>query len=288
MKDFEYFEPESIGEAVDLLSRYGAEARLLAGGTDLLVELNARHAKPKCVISLGRLKELDFVAEDDGDLRIGARCTHANLAHSPLVRQKAIALAEAAGQIGAPQTRNLGTIAGNIVWASPAADTAPPLLALGAAVKTVGPEGPRSIPIEQFFVGVNKTALRANELITEIVIPPDAGAGSCFLKFGKRKSMATSVVSAAAAVSLNGGSTIKAARVSLGAVAPTPVRARGVESLLVGKRGDPASIAEAAEAVVSDISPITDGRAPAWYRQDISKVLVKRALAEAVERAKSS
>ncbi len=100
--------------------------------------------------------------------------------------------------------------------------------------------------------------------------------------------MATSVVSAAAAVSLNGGSTIKAARVSLGAVAPTPVRARGVESLLVGKRGDPASIAEAAEAVVSDISPITDGRAPAWYRQDISKVLVKRALAEAVERAKSS
>jgi CO/xanthine dehydrogenase FAD-binding subunit len=280
VKEFEYLEPKTVAEAVKLLAEKGSAARVMAGGTDLMVELNAGHNSPQFVVYIGGLKELKFIKEEAGKIKIGALTTHAEAARSPLLQQKATALAEACAQVGAPQTRNLGTIAGNISWASPAADSAPALMALGAKVKIASAKGERQIAIEDFFTGVNKTVLQPGELITEIELP--ASPGSAFLKLGKRRAMATSLVSVAAAVEVAGGK-VKEGKVALGAVAPTPVRAKNVEGLLAGK--DASALTEVAAKVTSDISPITDGRAPAWYRLDVSKVLVRRALESAIARA---
>ena len=280
MKEFEYLEPKTVAEAVKLLAEKGSAARVMAGGTDLMVELNAGHNSPKFVVYIGGLKELKYIKEEGGKIKIGALTTHAEAAKSPLLQQKATALAEACGQVGAPQTRNLGTIAGNISWASPAADSAPALLALGAKVKVASAKGERQIAIEDFFTGVNKTVLQPGELITEIELP--ASAGSAFLKLGKRRAMATSLVSVAAAVELAGGK-VKDAKVALGAVARTPQEPRASRECWRAKT--PAALAAVAAKVTDDISPITDGRAPAWYRQDVSKVLVRRALESAIARA---
>ncbi len=292
MRTFDYSAPETIDEAVSLLKAAGGSARPLAGGTDLVVQMKERATRfpyPATIVSLDRVSELrgvDF-SETDG-LRVGAGATMTNVASHPAVRERYAALAEGAGVVGSLQTMNMATIGGNVCNAAPSADTAPPLLVYEAAAVIVGPDGRRTLPIAEFFRGPGETALAPDELLAELRLPvPPSGTGAAFQRNTPRKQMDIAVVGVAVALTLS-GDTIERARVALGAVAPTPLRATGAEAALQGQTADEETFARAAEAAVQDSSPITDIRASAEYRRHLVKVMTTRLLAEAANRAKGT
>ena len=281
---FEYFEPTSIKEAVSLLQKYGAEAKIVDGGTDLVPQLKTREIEPNYVVDISRIKDLNYINDCREDLRIGAVTTHDALRRSPLIERKAPALTEALRELGNVQIQNLGTIGGNLANASPAADTAPPLMVLGARLKVVGPEGEVVVPVEDFFISVNKTVLEENQLVTEIQIPTSPpSTGSAFAKLGRRAGHDLSIASAAAAVTLD-RDICRDVRIALGSVAPTPLRATKTEDFLRGKRLDEGVFDEASEIAADEISPISDVRASAQYRIAVSKVLVQMAVKTAAMR----
>jgi len=276
-----YFAPESLDEALELLAEYGDRATILAGGTDVMVDMAMGRLKPEVILYIGNLP-LNGIEERDGALFIGPTTKMATLARSPLVAEKAPVLAEAASKMGSPLVRNLATVGGNLVTASPAADTASALLGLGAEVRLSCTTGERWMPLEDFFTGPKECACEAPELLTEIRIPLSGGKrGSRFIKLGRRKAVTLSVVNVTVVLDFDDGA-CRQARIALGAVAPTPIRSRRAEALLTGQVVNDELIAEAAQAALSDISPIDDGRASAWYRRKVTAVLVARALKEAV------
>lgn len=277
MKRFAYFEPATLAEAAALLSG-GAQA--LAGGTDLLVELKEQLRSAERVVNIKKIRGLGGLSYDArAGLRIGALATAREVEISPIVLEKYPSLAQAARELGSIQVRNRATIVGNLCRASPSADTAPPLIADGAVAKIHGLEGERTVALEEFFTGPGKTVLAAGELVTEIVVPPPApGTGKVYLKHGRRKAMELATVGVA--VTLNSD-----IRIVLGAVAPTPIRARDAEALLRGKDLDDALIEQAAEAAMREARPISNVRASAEYRREMVKVLTRRALAQALRAA---
>jgi carbon-monoxide dehydrogenase medium subunit len=292
LRTFDYSAPETIDEAVSLLKAAGGSARPLAGGTDLVVQLKERATRfpyPATIVSLDRVSELrgvDF-SETDG-LRIGAGATMTDVASHPAVRDRYAALAEGAGVVGSLQTMNMATIGGNVCNAAPSADTAPPLLVYEAEAVIVGPNGRRTLPIAEFFRGPGETALASDELLAELRLPvPPSGTGAAFRRHTPRKQMDIAVVGVGVAITLS-GDTIEHARVALGAVAPTPLRASAAEAALQGQAANDETFAKAAEAAVQDSSPITDLRASAEYRRHLVKVMTARLLAEAANRAKGS
>ncbi len=287
MRDFEYLAPKTVSEALELLARLGPEAVVMAGGTDVMVSLNERAFTPGTVVHIDRLEELRSIREGQESLVIGALVTMADLAASPIVKVKAAALAEAARQSAGPLVRNLGTIGGNLGTASPAGDLIVALMALDATVVLASAGGTREVPVEQFCLAPKKHCLGADELIKEIVVPVAAGAsGSAFQKLGKRKAMSISVANAAAAVTVSAdGKRFERVRVALGSVAPTVVRATRFESALSVASANPQNIAQAAQLVKEDISPITDIRATAEYRAEVAGVLAARAVEDALARA---
>ncbi|MCH7952440.1 MAG: xanthine dehydrogenase family protein subunit M [Chloroflexi bacterium] len=292
MRTFEYKAPETIDEAVSLLKEAGGSARPLAGGTDLVVQLKERATRfpyPATIVSLDRVSELrgiDF-SETDG-LRIGAGATMTDVATHPAVRERYAALAEGAGVVGSLQTMNMATIGGNVCNAAPSADTAPPLLVYEAEAVIVGPNGRRTLPIAEFFRGPGETALASDELLAELRLPlPPSGTGAAFQRNTPRKQMDIAVVGVAVALTLS-GDTIERARVALGAVAPTPLRATAAEAALQGQTANEETFAKAAAAAVQDSSPISDLRASAEFRRHLVKVMTARLLAEAANRAKGS
>ncbi|MCH8200520.1 MAG: xanthine dehydrogenase family protein subunit M [Chloroflexi bacterium] len=292
MRTFEYKAPETIDEAVSLLKEAGGSARPLAGGTDLVVQMKERATRfpyPATIVSLDRVSELrgvDF-SEADG-LRIGAGATMTDVATHPAVRERYAALAEGAGVVGSLQTMNMATIGGNVCNAAPSADTAPPLLVYEAEAVIVGPNGRRTLPIAEFFRGPGETALASDELLAELRLPlPPSGTGAAFQRNTPRKQMDIAVVGVAVALTLSGDA-IERARVALGAVAPTPLRATAAEAALQGQTANEETFAKAAEAAAQDSSPITDLRASAEYRRHLVKVMTARLLAEAANRAKGS
>lgn len=279
MRTFSYVVAHSVEGAVESLVEYGSDAVPVAGGTDLLVRIKRGFDAPKTVVDLAGIRDLRGIELTEEGLRIGSLTTHAEIAKSSLVRQRAPAVAEASASVGAPQTRNLGTIGGNLASAVPSADGAPALLALDALVRLAGPNGQRLLPLEQFFVGPRLTVLTQGEILTEVVIPKEAlDRASRFLKQGRRKALSLALVNAAACVKMDGDK-IASAGIALGAVAPTPIRAHAAESFLVGKRPDEAVLAEAGQIATEEIKPIDDFRASAWYRRELVAVLVRRALA---------
>lgn len=262
-----YLQPTSLQEALKLLQHYQTQARIIAGGTDVLVELQRGIKPASTLIDISELPELNYVRLEEHVLAIGALATHNDILQSPLCQQYALPVVQACREVGAPQIRTRATIAGNLVTASPANDTISPLLALNAELVLASLEGERVVPLEQFYQGVRRTVLQSGELVREIRIPiVDEERRSLFLKLGLRRAQAISVVNVAMVLSF-AEENISAARIALGCVAPTVVRASSVEAFLLGKHLDAALAEEAARQVVHDVNPIDDLRSSAAYRK---------------------
>ncbi len=283
LPELNYFRAESIEEALELISKLDS-VKVIAGGTDLLIDLKIRRYVVRNIVDISRIKELRII-EDGGDhIVIGAGVKLQEIIESPVVRAKAPVLAEAVNEMASWQVRNVATIGGNLCNASPAADTAPPLMVLNARLRLVSSEGVREVPVTEFFLGPRKTVLRRNELLKEIVIPYEVGAGSSYIKLGRRNAFTLSVVSVATLVKVSDG-VFKDVRVALNSIAPKPIRALSVESFLKGREVSAESVSRGAEEVVKDISPISDVRASAEYRREMSVVLTRDSLIKSLERA---
>ncbi len=283
MQDFDYWEPDSLAEAVTILSALKGQAFPLAGGTDLLPKLQKGQVSGSGVVNLKHVPELAGLGMERTSLRIGALTTVSSLLANKEVSTYFPALAGAARALGTPQIRNLATVGGNLCNASPAADLAVVLLAYEGRFKLAGPGGARTLAAQDFFIGPGQTALTQGEILTavEIDIPP-LHSRSAFLKHGLRKSHEIALVNAAVQLTLESGTDkIAATRIALGAVAPTPLRVRTAEAVLVGTRGGSAAWDEAAEKVMAAVAPIDDIRSTGAYRRHIAGVLTRRALHEA-------
>jgi carbon-monoxide dehydrogenase medium subunit len=281
-----FFTATSVDHALDLLAQYGGDARLINGGTDLMVEIERKVRTPRVVIDVSRVSGLDEIRLDDGVFHLGASVTHNQVVGDARLVAHAYPLARACWQVGAPQIRNRGTIAGNIITASPANDTLPPLWAMGAWVTLQSrARGKREIALEEFIRGVRKTALEPDEMLTEISFPAlKPNERGTFLKLGLRRAQAISVVNAAVVLgfessSVNGHrSAIESAWITLGSVAPTIAVAREAQQFLIGKTLDDETIEHAARLAMNAARPIDDIRGPADYRREMVRVLVARAL----------
>jgi carbon-monoxide dehydrogenase medium subunit len=285
LHSFNYIVPQTFEEVTHYLSTLD-EACLLAGGTDLIVAMKLKGLRPKNIISLKNFKNmLSYIIEEKEYIRIGALTTFHDLETSLLISEKFKVLHEAIQQIAFYQIKNIATIGGNLCNASPAADSAPPLMVLNAQLVIIGPNGERRIPIDKFFIGPGKTVLSKGEFLKEIIIPymPES-SGAAYIKLGRRRGIDISVVSSTAFVRLD-GELIVDSRIALGSVAPTPTRAHNAERILKGKKTSRKHIIEASEKVVEDINPITDVRASAEYRREMAKVLTAKALQIAIKRA---
>ncbi|PKN63356.1 MAG: xanthine dehydrogenase family protein subunit M [Deltaproteobacteria bacterium HGW-Deltaproteobacteria-15] len=278
---FDVVTPRTLDEALGLLKgNHDGEIRLFAGGTDLIPRLKERIVKtPRCLLDLKRIPDLDYVREDgDGGFRIGALASIASVASSPIVRERCSILAQAAGSIASNQIQNRGTVAGNICNAVPSADSAPALVCLDAVVLCASTRGTRKVSIHEFFTGPYKTVLGEDEIVREIQIPgAHAKANGVYIKLSPRSRMDLAVVGVAAMVSQEKG-LLKDVRIGLGAVAPTPMRAKKAEAVLKGESSGDELLAKAAKAASEEASPIDDHRASAEYRRMMVEVLVKRAL----------
>ncbi|MCP3910032.1 MAG: 2Fe-2S iron-sulfur cluster binding domain-containing protein [Actinomycetia bacterium] len=274
-----YEAPTSLARALDLLGEYGRRARPVAGGTDLLVELD-RGARPgvDVLVDLGRIPGLDEIVVDDQSIGLGPLVTHNQVVASEICRTEATPLAQACHEVGSPQLRNRATVAGNIVTASPANDTISALLALGASVELTSASGRRTLPLDQFFTGFRATALNPGELVTRIIVPRlGAHARGVFVKLGLRRAQAISVVHLAAVVEFD-GDTVTDSRIAVGSVAPTVILVPEARAALVSRTLGAAEIEAAARAVVDASTPIDDLRAPARYRSDVVGTMARRAL----------
>ncbi len=285
MKAFGYVMAKDIGHAVALLGEHGAKAKILAGGTDLLVELKHAVHNPEIIVDVSRLRELKEIAIRDDGLHIGALATHGDIMGSPVIRDMFPALVEAAHSIGAVQTRNLGTLGGNLITCVPSMDSGPTLIALEASVTVANAAGRRSMPLPELFVGPRKTSLKPGDLLVDIVIPKEnRGKPAAFEKFGLRKGQALALVNVAAAFFIDKGN-FRNPCIALGAVAPVVIRAPKAEAYLAGRKISAEAMAEAGRIAATEAKPITDFRASAEYRRDLVAVLVKRALTKALTRA---
>lgn len=285
---FEFHSPTSLKEVCQLLSMHQENARVLAGGTDLLVNLKLKKCSPAQVVALDRLEELEGVQTSKTDLAVGARTTAATLAESKALKYGLSVLAQGAGVLGAPTIRNRATIGGNVVNARPASDLGPPLLALNARVVLNSLAGEREVGLEDFWTGPGRTAIRPDEILTRVLIPKHGpGTGGGYEKLSLRKSLEIAIVNVAAVLTLNEkGDRIKDARVVLAAVAPTIIRAPGAEKALIGKAPNEANFAKAGQAAALDARPIDDHRGTAEYRRLMVDVLTRRALQKALAQAR--
>jgi len=289
MRNFEYLAPAGVDEAIRTLAEHGSDAIVLAGGTDVLVWMNRREIAPKYVVYIGDLQELGQIREEAGELRIGALVTQAELAESPVVAKKALALAIAARNCAGPIVRNLATIGGNLGTATPAGDLVLACMALGGKVRLKGPKGERLLPLEEFLVGPQATVLAPDELILEIVLPlPSGVTGSGFQKLGRRKAMTISTASAAASVVLSAdGSTFEKVIVALGSLGPTVIHSDEFERALTGKPATLEEINNWRHLAGGDACPSPRARrASAWYRCEVAAVLAARAVEDALAAAK--
>lgn len=290
MKDFEYFRPKTIDEAVSLYREGGKGARLLAGGTELVNEIRFGKSQPDLVVDLKHIRELDFMHLGPEGVSIGALYRVGDAEHSRLLLESRYnAISHAAGTLGSPQVRNKATIVGNVCRASPSADLIPPLMALGAMARIVGDGTERSVPVEDMLVGPGRTVLNMGEIVTELEIPdmPDY-SGCSYYKLSPRKSLDLAVVGAAVMIRTDPRvSRCIDARIVLGAVAPTSMRAKRAEAMLIGAKPRELTIDAAAQAAAEDSKPLDDVRASAWYRKRMVEVVVRRTIGLALEQVKT-
>ena len=280
---FEYFCASSIEEGCSLLYKHKTEAKILAGGTDLFVKMKKKEILPKVVISLKGIQKLDRIEWNDREgLRIGPLVTHEALVNHPIVREKFDFLSEACFKIGTRQVRNMGTLVGNLCNASPSSDASAPLLVLETKLKLVHLYGERVVPLEEFFIGPFQTILDPQEILIEIQIPKPAPytAGS-YQYLHKASSVGETLVGAAVLLTMDQkDSSCQEVRIGLSSAAPTPIRAKAAERTLKGKRMNAKLIQEVAQVAADEIQP----RSRPWYRKEMAKVLVERAILQAMEK----
>ncbi len=275
-----YHSVSSVSEALKLLNEHGAAARIVAGGTDLIIEME-RGARPqlKILIDITRVPGLDSISLEADAMVLGPLVTHNHAVGSDLIRRRALPLAQASWEVGAPQIRNRATIAGNLITASPANDTITPLVALGAEVTLQSVDGERTLALEDFYSGFRQTVLRPNEMLRAIRISPlTERQRGVFLKLGLRRAQAISVVDVAAVIGRDEVGLVTDARIALGSVAATIVRVPAAENCLIGKALDGETMAECARLASAAVTPIDDVRGSAEYRSEMVAILVRRAL----------
>jgi carbon-monoxide dehydrogenase medium subunit len=278
--------PTSVEQCLRTLAERGPDARVVAGGTDLLPQLKNAVLRTRCVVDLSGIGELrQLVRADGAGLRIGAAVTARTLECDPGVRTAYPAIAESGALVGSVQIRNLATVGGNLCNAAPSADMAPPLVALDAEAVIAGPAGTRRVPFASFFLGVRRTVLAPDELLVEIVVPPPGPrSGGSYRRHTPRRELDIAVVGVASQLTLSNGVCAKA-RVALAAVAPTPVRATAAEQALEGRAVTPEQIERAAAFAVDAARPISDQRGSADFRRHLVQVLTRRTLTTALARA---
>jgi carbon-monoxide dehydrogenase medium subunit len=284
MRAFELVTAKDSNHAVALLAQHSpsAKVRIVAGGTDMMADLKFAPAShcPDLVVDISRAEDLKNILITDKGLSIGALVTHTQIMRSPLIREMFPALVDAAHTIGAVQTRNLGTLGGNLVTGVPSMDSGPTLVALEAIASIAGPTGRRDVPLAEFWLGPRKTILKPDELLAEIIIPKqNLSKPTHFLKFGLRKGQALALVNVASSFRVDWDKNVFVApRIALGAVAPKVIRALKAEAYLEGRTISPEAMVEAGQVAVGDCKPISDFRASAEYRKDLVAILTKRTL----------
>ena len=280
---FNYLEPATIEEAVSLLGKYDGKAKVVAGGTDLVVQIREKLISPEYVVDIGYISGLDRIDYDETQgLRIGALATIRAIEKSSKICQVYPAIAQSAGLLGSVAIRNVATIGGNLCNAAPSADTAPALIGLSAKGKIIGPDGEKIVSLEEFFTGPGCIVCEPGELLVEIQVPvPSPGTRGVYLKHG-RSAIDLATVGVAVIMTMEPGAVCRDVKIVLGAVAPTPMRARKAEEVLRGKKVEPALIEKSAQAAADEARPITDVRASAEYRKEMVKVYTRRAIAQLV------
>ncbi len=286
MQPFRYHSPRSLAEAVSLLRE--GDARILAGGTDLLVQMRTGRIRPTDVVDLKGVPEATRLELDDAGLRLGAAVCAAEIQEHPEIAALWPGLAEAVGLIGSRQIQGRASVGGNLCNASPAADTVPALIALSAVCEIAGPSGKRTLPVEEFVIAPGKSALGAGEILVGFRVPrPPPRSADAYLRFIPRTEMDIAVVGAGVCVTLDEHGCCSAARVALGAVAPTPLLVRAAADALVGSALDDAALARLASAATAACQPIDDKRGTAEFRRKVAGVLARRAASAAASRARS-
>jgi len=287
VRRFDLALPRSLDDCLKLLAERGPEAKLVAGGTDLLPQMKNGLLKPTAVIDLSGVADLRGLRREDGaGLRVGAAVTAREIELDRHTRSAYPALAESGALVGSVQIRNLATVGGNLCNAAPSADMAPPLLALEAEAVIAGLRGRRRVPLSTFFTGVRKTVLAPDEMLVELIVPaPGPRSGGQYLRHTPRRELDIAVVGVASQVTLSDG-VCRKARIALAAVAPTPIRATAAEQALEGQPLTPQQIARAAQLAVEAARPISDQRGSADFRRHLVGVLTRRTLTSALERAR--
>lgn len=284
MKPFEYYSPPTLKDAARTLADSGGSARVLAGGTDLLLRLKRKQWTPRAIVNLKRIPGLREI-HLNGELNLGALVTLSDLIRSPIIQAHCPVLAATARRMAGVQVRNLATVGGNLCNASPAADLAPPLIALNARAVLAGSQGERVVPLDEFFAGPGRSVLAPDEILSAVLVPHLAESmRASYLKLEHRAAMDISIVGVGVWASIDSrqGPRLRCqdVRIALGAVAPTPVRARKAEALLRGCEWDEKLIAQAAQVAAAEAQPIDDVRGSAWYRREMIEVLTRRQLSE--------
>jgi CO/xanthine dehydrogenase FAD-binding subunit len=285
VKPFEYLHPKSIAELRRILSRYDGKARMLAGGTDLLVMMKQGKVEPDYIVSLKGVPDLAYIREQrDGGIRIGAMTLLREIESSGLIRDRYPLLSRSAGSIGSPQVRWRATCGGNLCNGAPSADLAPPLVCLGAQAVIQGKEK-RKIAMEEFFLGPGKVDLEKGEFLKELIIPPlPSMSFGAYLKF-TRSAMDIAVVGVGVVATFETGGECRDLRICLGAVAPTPLRAVGAERVGIGKIWNDETLAAMARTASEESKPITDVRGTIFLRKTLVETLTRRALGECLQRS---
>ena len=284
LKEFNYLEPSSLFEAISLLDQYNGKAKIIAGGTDLIVKMKQRKLTPLYLINIKNISDLSYIKYDGQVLRIGALVTHSSVARSSVIQENFSPLGDAVCAVGTVQTRNLATVGGNLCNASPSADTAPALIALGAKLKVVSPEGEKTVKVEDFFTAPFRTILKTNEMLTEIQIPNlPPHSGGTYLWVPKMTAVDETLVGVAVSVAIDlTNQTFIKTGIGLGSVAPTPMRAEKTEEFLSGRKIEDNLLEQAGKVAASEVSP----RSREEYRREMVKILVKRALHQSLGRIK--
>ncbi|MGJ3238193.1 MAG: FAD binding domain-containing protein [Anaerolineae bacterium] len=275
-----YHSVRTVDEALQLLNQYQGRARLIAGGTDILLELeHGKRPHTDVLIDITRIPDLDHIRLQDGRVTLGALVNHNHVVASEIIRERGLPLAQAAWEVGAPQIRNRATVAGNLITGSPANDTITPLMALDAQVTLASVAGERIVPLSEFYTGLRQTVMRSDEMLTAISFPAMSPNGrGVFIKLGLRRAQAISVVNCAVILSYDDDQCIQQARITLGSVAPTIIRVPSAEAALIGQTLTETTITHAARLAGATPTPIDDVRSTAAYRGEMAKVLVARAL----------
>ena len=284
MISFEYRTPKNLKEVHASLKEFGTDAKLIAGGTALIIMMKQRLVQPSCLVSLRSVRGLNGIEIKDGGLRIGGLATHRAVESSPLVRRRIPLLAETYHHVGTVRVRNMATVGGGLAHADPNQDPPPTLIALGATVKATSANGSRVIPLDTFFTDYYETVLNPDEIITELFVPKLPGnSGAAYLKFLPRTADDYATVSAAAVLTLDKNKKIIAdARIALGSVGTTPIRATAAEAVLRGQPLKAEAFVEAGEKAKEAVDPVSDFRGSAGYKKEMAAVFVRRALERAL------